>query len=441
MDDVQPRSTPGATAGHHFSSLQTCPHKAWSDYFLSGRLKADPPGFLLAMQREGIAHEEAICQSLFPGAVRIPERISSEDRQRRTVDAMRAGSPAILQAYLAAEGRVGIADVLELVGPSSESPTGFLYRVGEFKRAQKLMVAHVLQAAWYTELLGEIQGQTPTEAFFILGDGSQITVPLTESSSIFFAQKSQLDALRDPAARPGPHLCKACLSCPWRSVCIPELIATEHVSLLPGISRTMAERLRSHCGVTRWPELAAASDEQFLDYGIPSRDWPLIRAAALQLRTGQAVTRQPLNHVTLRALSAMAIEFRSGASGAAGAPPPPQAAWLENDGTGPTRIEIAPDWTADLSPVAGRTPIVVYGATELAITHRLLRTATGQSPHVVDLLALIENFVHAPLQGLELAQVTEYTNPALTCPADGPSRVMAMRAVINWLAGERGVAA
>jgi hypothetical protein len=394
------------------------------------------------MQREGIAHEEAICQSLFPWAVRIPERISSEDRQRRTVDAMRAGSPAILQAYLAAEGRVGIADVLELVGPSSESATGFLYRVGEFKRAQKLMVAHVLQAAWYTELLGEIQGQTPREAFFILGDGSRIAVPLTESSSIFSAQKTMLDALRDPAARPGPHLCKACLSCPWRSVCIPELIATEHVSLLPGISRAMAERLRSKSGVTRWSVLATASDEQLLDYGIPSRDWPLVRAAALRLETGQAVTRQPLNHVTLRALSAMSIEFGSGASGAAGAPPPPpQAAWLENDGAGPTRIEIAPDWTANLSPVAGRTPIVVYGATELAIAHRLLRTATGQSPHVVDLLALIENFVHAPLQGLELAQVTEYTNPALTCPADGPSRVMAMRAVINWLAGERGVAA
>jgi len=441
MDAVQPRSTPGATAGQHFASLQTCPHKAWSDYFLPGRLKADPPGFLLAMQREGIAHEEAICQSLFPGAVRIPERISSEDRQRRTVDAMRAGSPAILQAYLAAEGRVGVADVLELVGPSSESPTGFLYQVGEFKRAQKLMVAHVLQAAWYTELLGEIQGQTLRDAFFILGDGSRIAVPLAESSSIFSVQKTMLDALRDPAARPGPHLCKACLSCPWRSVCIPELIATEHVSLLPGISRAMAERLRSKSGVTRWPVLATASNEQLLDYGIPSRDWPLIRAAALRLETGQAVTRQPLNHVTLRALSAMSIEFGSGASGAAGAPPPPQAAWLENDGAGPTRIEIAPDWTADLSPVAGRTPIVVYGATELAITHRLLRTATGQSPHVVDLLALIENFVHAPLQGLELAQVTEYTNPALTCPADGPSRVMAMRAVINWLAGERGVAA
>jgi hypothetical protein len=137
----------------------------------------------------------------------------------------------------------------------------------------------------------------------------------------------------------------------------------------------------------------------------------------------------------------MSIEFGSGESGLAGASPPPQAAWLENADTGPTRIEIAADWTADLSPVAGRTPIVVYGTTELAITHRLLRTAGGQSPQVVDLLALIENFVHAPLQGLELAQVTEYTHPALAYPTDGPGRVKAMRAVINWLAGDRGVAA
>jgi hypothetical protein len=440
MDAAKPRSTPGPTSGQHFSSVQTCPHKAWSDYFLPGHLKAEPPGFLLAMQREGLAHEEAICQSLFPRAVRIPERLSGEDRQRRTVDAMRSGAPAILQAYLAAEGRVGIADVLELVGPTSESSTGFLYRVGEFKRAQKLMVAHVLQAAWYTELLGEILGRTAAEAFFILGDGSRVDLPLAESSLIFSAQKSLLNGLRDPAARPGPHLCKACLSCPWRSVCIPELIANEHVSLIPGVSRAIAENLRSRANIVRWPELATATDAQLRDCGIPSRDFAHLRTAASRLGAGQAVTRQPLNQATLRGLSAMSIEFGSSAAGGSGSPPP-KAVWLENAGAAPTRVDIAPDWTADMSLVAGRPPIVVYGTTESAVTHRLFRTAGSQSPQVVDLLALIETVVHAPLKGLELAQVTDYIDPALPCPADGPGRIAAIRAVIEWIAGERRLAA
>jgi len=440
MDTAPLRSSPGPTAGHHFSSLQTCPHKAWSDYFLPGHLKADPPGFLLAMQREGLEHEEAICQSLFPGAVRIPERLSSDDRQRRTIDAMRTGAPAILQAYLAADGRVGIADVLELVGPAAASPTGHVYRVGEFKRAQKLMVAHVLQAAWYTELLQGIQGQTTREAFFILGDGSRVTVPLAEISQIFAAQKSALDGLRTVAARPGPHLCRACLSCPWRSVCIPELIAAEHVSLLPGISRVMAERLRDQAAVTRWPQLAAATDEQLQAYGIAPRDWPHLRAAAARLTAGQAVTRLPLNQIMLRGLSAMSIEFAS-AGTPDGTAPPPEALWLENPAATPTRISIASDGTADLAAVVGRTPVVVYGATELAVTHRLLRTAGAQGTQVIDLLTLIEDLVHAPLRGLELSQVSEYVQPTLRSPADGPGRLAAMRAVINWLAGEGGTAA
>ena len=441
MDTLPCRSTPGPTAGHHFSSLQTCPQKAWADYFLPANLKAEPPGFLLAMQREGLAHEEAICQSMFPGAIRIPDRLAGEDRQRRTIQAMRSGAPAILQAYLASENRIGIADVLELMGPSPESPTGFLYRVGEFKRAQKLTVGHVLQAAWYTELLGEIQGHVAAEAFFVLGDGSRVALSLAESRDVFAAQKASLARLRDPASRPGPHLCRACLSCPWRSVCVPELIATEHVSLLPGISRAVAEILRSRANITRWPEVAAAADEPLRDCGVAPRDLARIRAAASQLVAGRAVTRQPLNRATLRGLTALSIEIAAGGAGTAGSPPPPAAVWLENNDGGPTKIDIAADWTADLSPVMGRNPIVVYGTTELAITHRLLRTAGNQNPQVVDLLALIENIAHAPLLGLELAQVTEYVQPAIPCPAGGPGRLAAMRAVINWLAGDVGTAA
>jgi len=202
----------------------------------------------------------------------------------------------------------------------------------------------------------------------------------------------------------------------------------------------MAERLRDQAGVTRWPQLAAATDEQLQAYGIAPRDWPHLRAAAARLTAGQAVTRLPLNQIMLRGLSAMSIEFAS-AGTPAGTAPPPEALWLENPAAAPTRIGIASDGTADLAPVVGRTPVVVYGATELAVTYRLLRAAGAQGAQVIDLLTLIEDLVHAPLQGLELSQVSEYVQPTLRSPADGPGRLAAMRAVINWLAGESGTAA
>lgn len=441
MDAVPIRPTPGPTTGHHFASLQTCPHKAWCDYFLPSRLKAEPPGFLLALQREGLAHEEAICESVFPGAVRVPERAHAEERHQRTLDAMRSGAPAILQAYLATDERVGIADVLELVGPSLASRTGHLYRVGEFKRARRLMVSHVLQAAWYSELLDGIQGTTTHDAFFVLGDGSRLDVSLGEAADVYADSKSQLERLRDPARRPGPHLCKACLTCPWRSVCVPELIAGEHVSLVPGISRAVAARLHERSDVSRWPDLVAATDEQLRNAGIPPRDWATIRAAASRLAFGAAVTREPLNSAMLRGLRVMSIEFGHAAAGISDPLPLPEAVWLENPAAEPTRIGVSPDGVADLSPVSGRMPLAVYGATELAVTHRLLSASAAQGARVVDLLDVIENLVHAPLHGLELGQVAGYVRPSLESPADGPSRLTAMRAVINWIAAESGTAA
>ena len=425
---------PRPTSGQFFSSLQSCPQRAWSDYHLPVDLKAKPPGFLGALQQEGLDHERRVYRDFFPDAIEIPGNLPPILRAQKTVEAMRSGAPAILQAYFMAEGRVGVADVLELCAASPNSPVGHLYQVGEVKRSATLAMAHVLQAAWYTELLAEVQREPWPEAFFILGDGSRHVVRLAETAAIFAAQKAKLDALRSVDARPGPHLCRACASCTWRGVCIPELVAADHVSLVPAISRPAAARLRIEADITSWRQLATTSDEQLVALGIAAERLAATKVAINQLRSQGAVTQAQLNRDKLRRMAAVTAEYVQTPAVAAQAHAAPAALWVASSDSDATRIAVSADWAADLSPIDTQPVLAVYGVTEMAVMQRILRAANARGKEVVDLLSVVENFIHAPFAGLELEHTAGLGTPLVGPLIQPASRLEAMRSLIDWMA-------
>ena len=425
---------PRPTSGQFFSSLQSCPQRAWADYHLPADLKAKPPAFLGALQQEGVEYERRIYQKLFPDAVEIPANLPPAVRARKTIEALESGVPAILQAYFTGEDRVGVADVLEWRAASPNSPVGHLYQVGEVKRSSTLAMAHVLQAAWYTEMLAEIQQQPWPEAFFILGDGSRHVVRFAETASIYANQKAALELLRKTDARPGPHLCRACASCTWRGVCMPELSASEHVSLIPAIGRPAAALLRLEAGITSWRQVAAMADTQLHALGIPIDKVSSIRAAVEQLQTRGAVTQSPLNQNKLRRIAPMTAEYTKSPVAAAQEHAPPAALWIAPPGSEATRIAVSADWTADLSPIATHPFIAVYGATEMAVSQRILRAANARGQEVIDLLAVVENYVHAPFAGLELEHTAGFVSSSVGPLTQAASRLAAMRSLIDWMA-------
>lgn len=425
---------PRPTSGQFFSSLQSCPQRAWADYHLPVDLKAKPPAFLGALQQEGEEYERRIYQECFPDGVEIPATLPPAIRAQKTIQAMMSGAPAILQAYFIGQDRVGVADVLEWRTASPSSPVGHLYQVGEVKRSSTLAMAHVLQAAWYTELLGEIQEQPWPEVFFILGDGSRHVVRLEETAAIYAAQKAALEILRTTEARPGPHLCRVCASCTWRGVCIPELSESEHVSLVPAIGRTAAARLRLEAGITSWRQAATMTDAELRTFGIPDEKLPSIRAAIEQLQVQGAVTQVQLNRNKLRRMSVITAEYAKPPAAAAHEHAPPAALWVASPGSDATRIAVSADWTADLSPIATQPLLTVYGATEMAVAHRILRAANARGQEVIDLLEVVENYVHAPFAGLELEHVAGFVSPPARPLTQAASRLAAMRSLIDWMA-------
>lgn len=425
---------PRPTSGQFFSSLQSCPQRAWADYHLPANLKAKPPAFLGALQQEGVEHERRIYRELFPDAIEIPVHLPPAVRARKTIEAMESGVPAILQAYFTGDGCVGVADVLEWCTAAPSSPVGHLYQVGEVKRSFALAMAHVLQAAWYTELLAEIQKQPWPEAFFILGDRSRHVVRLEETAAVYAAHKTALELLRATDAQPGPHLCRACPSCPWRGVCMPELSASEHVSLVPAISRSTAARLKLEAGITSWRQVAAMTDTQLQALGITADKVSSIRLAVEQLQAHGAVTQSRLNRSKLRQLATMTAEYTKTPAAAAQEHAAPAALWIALPGSDATRIPVSADWTADLSPIAAHPFLAVYGATESAVTHRILRAANARGQEVIDLLSVVENYIHAPFAGLELEHTAGFVAPPVGPLTQAASRLAAMRSLIDWMA-------
>jgi len=428
------------TVGHHFSSLLLCPQRAWLDYHGDRSAKAKPPNYLSKLQQEGLEHERRVCEQCFPDAIRIPDMGTDEERAALTIEAMRAGTPAILQPYFMRQGGRGIPDIISLVGRSSTSPVGFQYRIGELKLATSLTTSHVMQVAWYHELLKEIQGDGVDEAFFILGDMRHRTVSMSDVHSTFERCKHELLALRRDAVGPKAHLCQWCKSCPWREVCVPELTSRDDVSLLPGVSRRLACKLKE-AGIETWQQVVLLENSQMEQFGFDWRELAHIRESGKKLANGDAVLRYSIKSIEIRNLRALCIEFVEGYRGTDGHPLP-RAFWIESS-NGPECIPIADNgnWFSKISEYVMAHGVALYGATDTVAFLKLIRNEERRGIDCVDILDVVETIVHGPIRGLELGNVMHLAEPESALPQSTRERVVGLRTVINWLAGSGDCAA
>jgi CRISPR/Cas system-associated exonuclease Cas4 (RecB family) len=426
------------TVGHHFSDLLICRQKAWLHYHGDNHKKMKPPAHLRARQQEGHQIEELVYQSRYPNGVRIPGfgRLA-EERLTLTLDAMRQGTPVILQGYIQSDLGEGTLDVMECLGPDQTSSLGYAYRVGEIKRSETLKTAHILQVSWYTELLEQVCGQQVREGLFILGrESGQILVEsLEDHRQNYIAQKADLFNLRDSGADPGPHLIPACLTCDWRGVCMERMIAEKHLSLAPALSRSQAEILRSQ-GYSTWYALAHAPDACLFAAGMGELEIDIMRNGVEALFRGYPPLRQLLRGDIFDDALVVSLEFSDLREQRREDDPLQPIAVHFEDGGGVQMIPVsyAPDGfaRADLTPLTNGKKLVLFGGTDIGPIVSLYRQQFGTRPQITNLIDFIEDYVHSPLTGLELDTLVRYILGQVEHPR-GQARVPAIRRVLDWI--------
>ncbi len=427
---------PRPTTGHHFSDIMACPQRAWLHYYGDSRYQVKDPSYLISLQLEGIEFEKTIYQKYYPNAIRIPEQLTPEKRQKLTIDAMTSGAPVILQGYLSIDDSVGVIDILEKVSQDSKSLTGYRYQVGEIKSSINLMTSHVMQTAWYTELLERVVKQKQNSSFFFLRSGERYVVNLESLKNDYEKIKFDLQNLRNNKFCPGPHLSNFCPSCHWRGICMPELIRKQHLSLVPGISRPLVNALNIS-NIISWKNISSNNYYLLENSGLGVDEIEKVKAAIICLEQGSPPLRQPLRSDLFDNLRIVVLEFPNlAAQRRAGEKPIASNIWFETDEGGIKQINVSSQAdisSGDLNLIINKKRLTFYGGTDQKAFTQIASRSGINKLDTLDIFTILETVIHCPLPGFELEALVSYISRSKEKLLYGSSRVIAIRDVVNWI--------
>ena len=195
--------------------------------------KKDPPDpFLQALSVKGMEHEGVVREADHPEMVQV-QFDTPEEGFLHALRSMSGGTTALSNPpiFYLPEGMYGYPDLLER--RSGVSLWGdYHYVVREIKVATNIRTEHLLQAAFYTLMLGFIQARTPD--YFLITDGNEETTEHSYAECAGQLQES-IEAARRIRGGWMPPAIYGTGKAPWANYCNAVAIQNDDVSLIPGI--------------------------------------------------------------------------------------------------------------------------------------------------------------------------------------------------------------
>ena len=223
-----------------------CRHVTGLDVEVAFGKRKRPPKFkdpfLDLLIARGFAHEKEFLEKVKAegSAVLNIGGITNPRAREDTLEAMKAGQPAISQALLAGDGWYGYADVLRRVErPSSLGP--FSYEAIDTKLTRETRGSTILQLSFYSDLLGALQGVQP-EFFHVVTPIASEKYRLADFAAYYRLVKRRLEeaAGGDASALISanyPEPVDYCDVCSWRQPCDSRRHEDDHLSLVASITR------------------------------------------------------------------------------------------------------------------------------------------------------------------------------------------------------------
>ncbi|HEX5051778.1 MAG TPA: TM0106 family RecB-like putative nuclease [Planctomycetota bacterium] len=202
-----------------------------------------PDARLQAMRIRGAEHERAYVERLRSRGLQIADLATTRD-PAATLDAMRTGTAAIVQAPLGNDTFFGIADVL--LRTDTPSALGdYSYEPVDTKLAAETKAGALLQLLTYCELLGELQGVVPAR-FHVVTPVQEETYRTADYAAYFRVIRDHLRAAHrttpPPATYPAPV--PHCDICSYWKKCENDRRSDDHPSLIADIQRGHVRELQ-----------------------------------------------------------------------------------------------------------------------------------------------------------------------------------------------------
>lgn len=245
------------------ASMTRCEHRVYLDRFGNPDARVPYPDFLQILWESGRLHEEEVIAGL---AYVTPAGEDLDTRFESSVAAMAAGEPLIYHAFLKTGGLTGEPDLLKRVeqpsrfGAHSYVPVDI--KVGHAwanPKAKKLKAKphYISQLCAYAEMLGSLQGVTPTTGYVIDADGQWVLLDLLDFWPEYESLRETARRFASGAQVTGPAKKADCDQCVWFDACDRALREREDVTLVAGVGQSAQARLWQ-LGVKTVSQLAEA---------------------------------------------------------------------------------------------------------------------------------------------------------------------------------------
>lgn len=268
-------------AASDLSNFLACRHLIHLDNLSArGHLKPDKPfdiGFEMLVER-GEAHEARVLERFRADGLDVVEIPRSADAEAAaaTQGALRSGAHVIYQGVLQATpddggpallGRPDFlvrAEVLpQADGVLQDMVSG--YEVVDAKLARTAKARAVLQTAFYSRLLSELQGAEPRWMHLALGDGEVSSFRVADFAAYERRIRQLLESFvaedpgEYPPAAPYPEPVEHCAICRWSANCNARRRTDDDLSLVAGMPTKQRLALKAVDVSTRrcqWPSVS-----------------------------------------------------------------------------------------------------------------------------------------------------------------------------------------
>ena len=212
--------------------------------------------------RRGEEHERAVLDRFRADGCEVADLSGAADSAEATAVAIRAGAGVIYQGTLTgAGGDVGLfgrpdflvrADLL--AAPDGEPrPDGRHYEVVDAKLARTAKARAVLQTAFYSRLLAELQGTEPRWMHLALGHGELVSFKVRDFAAYERQTRRRLEEVLGAGPPPGlyPEPVEHCAICRWSELCAGRRRQDDDLSLVAGMTTGQRRALKAAGIATR----------------------------------------------------------------------------------------------------------------------------------------------------------------------------------------------